>query len=82
MNPIQHIRKFVLQVSQAELAAMTGTTQATVSRWENGELSPDLAQLASIRRAALEGHREWDDSWFFEAPIPPAPSSAPSVAVS
>lgn len=68
MNAIPHIRKNVLNVSQAAFAAITGANQATVSRWENGELTPDLEQLRAIRAEAKRLGLEWDDSWFFETP--------------
>lgn len=68
MSIIQRIRTSVLGVSQKELAAIAETSQGTVSRWETGELHPDLAQLARIRNHVLSLGKRWDDSWFFEAP--------------
>jgi DNA-binding transcriptional regulator YiaG len=69
MGPIEHIRKNVLDLSQVELAAIAGTTQATVSRWEAGQLEPSRAELARIRSAVMERGLPWDDCWFFEAPV-------------
>ena len=60
-----HIRKQVLKMSQAEMAALTETSQATVSRWETGELEPDRAQMETIREAAKQRGLAWDDAWFF-----------------
>jgi transcriptional regulator with XRE-family HTH domain len=68
MSAIAHIRKKVLGVSQAAIAEMTGVTQATVSRWEKGELSPNLRELAILREAARAKGGDWEDSWFFEPP--------------
>lgn len=51
-----------------ELATIASTTQATVSRWEKGELSPDLDQLAAIRAAVIERKLKWNDAWFFSVP--------------
>lgn len=68
MNAIAHIRQEILKVPQSVLADITGTTQATVSRWENGELHPDIEQMAAIRRAAIDSGVSWDDRWFFETP--------------
>ncbi|MDX1240388.1 helix-turn-helix domain-containing protein [Sinorhizobium medicae] len=68
MNTIAHIRKSVLKVSQSELADVAGTKQATVSRWETNQLSPDLEQLKSIREEVLRRGLDWDDAWFFSAP--------------
>jgi len=68
MNTVLHLRKNVLKLSQAELAEVAKTTQATVSRWENGELSPDLDQLTRLREEVITRKLTWDDAWFFEAP--------------
>jgi DNA-binding transcriptional regulator YiaG len=65
MNPLLHIRKDVLKLSQQEMAALTDTTQATVSRWERGELEPSRDQLKAIRAKAFAEGLEWDDAWFF-----------------
>lgn len=66
MTPMQHIRKSLLRISQSEMAAITSTTQATVSRWETGELSPNLSQMARIREEAQARGVEWSDSFFFD----------------
>lgn len=66
-SPIQAIRKHVLQISQAEMAAIAGTSQATVSRWETEELQPDRAQLARIRDEVIRRGRIWNDAWIFES---------------
>lgn len=71
MGPIEHIRKAVLKASQAELAAIAGVTQATVSRWENGQFEPSREELARIRDEAKARGVEWDDGWFFDAPAEP-----------
>lgn len=74
MGPIEHIRREVLKISQAELARVAETTQPTVSRWERGELEPSRAELAKIRQEITEKNLQWNDSWFFDAPPDPAPS--------
>jgi predicted transcriptional regulator len=48
MHPIKHLRKEVLKISQSELGDAAGVTQATVSRWESGELEPSLSELRAI----------------------------------
>lgn len=66
--PLKVIRKNILNLTQAEMAALTGAAQATVSRWETGELEPDRAHLAKIRAEAAKRGIEWSDTWFFEVP--------------
>jgi len=68
MHPIEHIRKKILGLNQAALADITGVTQATVSRWESGELEPGREELGRIRDAARARGIAWDDRWFFEPP--------------
>jgi DNA-binding transcriptional regulator YiaG len=68
-RPIAFVRKQVLAISQAAMAAIAGTTQATVSRWETGELEPNRSQLERIRARVLADGKEWQDAWFFEPPV-------------
>lgn len=68
MNTIRYIRRELLGVSQSELASIAETTQTTVSRWETGDLFPDLAQLSRIRDAVKAKGGTWSDEWFFETP--------------
>jgi len=72
MNPIAVIRKHVFGLPQAEFAACIGRSQPTVSRWESGELKPDISDLASIRELARTQRLDWRDSWFFGEKMPPA----------
>lgn len=68
MNAVLHIRKNVLGINQSAFALIAGAAQATVSRWENGELSPDLQQLTAIRAEVLRRGLEWNDAWLFNVP--------------
>lgn len=69
MNVIKHIRARVFDdITQAAFAEVAGVTQATVSRWENGEFEPNRDDLDRIRRAAMEQGKTWEDRWFFEVP--------------
>jgi predicted transcriptional regulator len=68
MTPLENIRKNLFRVSQSAFGEIAGTTQASVSRWENGELEPGHTEMARIRSEAAERGIEWDDRLFFEAP--------------
>lgn len=70
MNAIRHIRKVILGVTQARLAEIAGSNQATVSRWENGTLHPDRAQMARILEHARAANVALSPEDFF------APESA------
>lgn len=70
MRPIEHIRRNVLSMTQSQLAELTRVSQATVSRWERGELEPSRAEMEIIRQAGLARKgRRWSDRWFFEIPV-------------
>jgi len=66
MSSLRHIRKSVLGLSQSEMAAIADVSQGTVSKWESGELNPNLDEMARIRDEARRRCLDWDDSWFFE----------------
>lgn len=68
MTPIEHIRRDRLKVTQVVLAAIAGTTQGNVSRWERKAGVPDLDQAGKIRAYAIRKGLPWQDAWFFEAP--------------
>ena len=72
MSQLRHIRQTIFAVSQSEFAAISNVSQATVSRWEKGDLSPGLAEMSRIRDAAKSRGLAWDDALFF-----PAPAGAP-----
>lgn len=77
MNPMRRIRTEVFpDVSQAEMGRIARVTQATVSRWESGDLQPGLFEMSRIREAAKERGIEWDDSLFFD----PSPSQSVEAA--
>lgn len=76
MNPVTHIRRQVFGCeTQEAFAAVIGTTQATVSRWERWGRIPGHKQPV-IRDAAAKSGFPWDDRWFFTAPekAPGAPA--------
>jgi len=68
MSSLRHIRKSVLGLSQAEMAAIADVSQGTVSKWENGELNPNRDEMSRIRDEARRRGLAWQDSWFFEMP--------------
>ena len=65
MGQLLHIRKKLLKLTQSEMAAVTGVSQATVSRWEKGDLEPSRVELARIRDEAMRRNLSWNDSLFF-----------------
>lgn len=65
MNAIRFIRCEVFRATQAEMAAIAGTQQATWSRWESDQLRPSLEHARRIRAEALRRGLAWDDSWLF-----------------
>jgi predicted transcriptional regulator len=67
MSQLEYIRKHILKVTQAEMAAIADVTQATVSRWESGEFQPSLGELSRIRFVAIARGLPWNDAMFFEA---------------
>jgi predicted transcriptional regulator len=69
MSALRFIRKDVLSLSQAELASVADVSQGTVSKWEAGELAPSLAEMSKIRAEAISRGIDWDDRWFFDAPV-------------
>lgn len=68
MNPVKHIRRNVLALSQKGFSEVAGVSQATVCRWERGELEPGRDSMDLIRSKAIELGKAWDDKWFFEIP--------------
>jgi transcriptional regulator with XRE-family HTH domain len=55
-NSIKVIRQ-KLNLKQSDLAQMLGetTTKTTISRWENGDTTPDAKSLAAIYSVAVQG---------------------------
>ena len=45
--------------SQRELARRAGTSSATISRYESGDLAPNTATLNRLTLACLPAHRRW-----------------------
>jgi DNA-binding transcriptional regulator YiaG len=67
MTPIENIRRNVLKLTQADMAALAGVSQATVSRWESGRLVVDGDAMTRIRLKARE-QSDWSDALFFSLP--------------
>ena len=68
MTPLQHIRKKVFHLAQAEFAAVLQVNQSTISRWERGESEPSRQEMLAIRSLAESQGIEWDDQWFWQVP--------------
>lgn len=66
MNVWHHIRKQSFGLSQTEFADILSVHQSTVSRWEHGDLTPSVRELAIIRSLAKERGIEWSDEWLFD----------------
>lgn len=76
IDPIAHIRKNVLDISQAELASIAGVAQPTVSRWEKGELHPNREEYRRIKQAVVDKGAAWDDGWILAPSIEVAGAAA------
>jgi transcriptional regulator with XRE-family HTH domain len=68
MRPIEHIRTRIFRSTQVAFAAIAGTTQGSVSRWENGMQAPSQSEMERIRAEALRLNLPWNDALFFEVP--------------
>lgn len=68
MHPIRFIRLNVLKITQTEMAEVTRVSQATVCRWETGELEPNRTEMEAMRRYAYGKGLRWNDRWFFKQP--------------
>ncbi len=68
MEAMRYIRTDIFKVSQSEFSAIAGVSQATVSRWEKGDLTPGLTEMGRIRHEATQRGIAWEDAVFFEGP--------------
>jgi DNA-binding transcriptional regulator YiaG len=68
MNSVRHIRDNIFGLSQVAFAEIAGVSQATVSRWENGELEPNRDDMERIHSAARDRGLALDYETFFVAP--------------
>ena len=92
-DQLKRIRSEVFEETQVAFGIIAGVSQATISKWEKNKLSPELDQLAKIRKEAAKRGIPWQDEWFFslaqEYTEPPDPhqilersgSATPSVAI-
>lgn len=76
MSTIRHIRTELFGVSQAAFAQIAGTSQAVVSRWENGLVEPSLSDLKRIADEARARRLRFDERLFFKDAPPPAATPA------
>jgi predicted transcriptional regulator len=68
MKPIENIRRNIFGITQSAFAAIAEVSQATVSRWESGEIEPTLDQISRIRNAAIRAGKQWRDDLLFDPP--------------
>lgn len=55
-------------LTQKQFAAAIGACQSTVSRWDNGDHTPNLDDVKAIRSLVRRKRMEWDDSWILNPP--------------
>lgn len=67
MNPILHIRRSVLRITQGDMGRIAGVSQATISRWESGRNEPSLEHLRRIRAEVRRRRLSWDERWLYDA---------------
>ena len=73
MSTVRHIRTVVLEgMTQDSFAKSIGRPQPTVSRWEKGELYPDIRDLQAIRALVDLHNKHWSPDWFTLAEEPAA----------
>jgi transcriptional regulator with XRE-family HTH domain len=77
VNQLKHIRVAVLDMTQAAFADLVGVSQATISRWEQGEGSPTLDHLQLIRAEFFRRRIPWREASLFNA-AQPSPRRAPA----
>ncbi|UGB26386.1 helix-turn-helix transcriptional regulator [Methylorubrum sp. B1-46] len=68
MSPLAFIRREIFGATQAEMAAVAGVSQSTVSKWEAGLLEPGRVEMERIRKGAAGRGLAWCDEWFFQPP--------------
>lgn len=79
MTQLLRIRKDILRLTQAEMAEIAGATQATVSRWESGELEPSRDQIEMILVCARGKGIDLSPADFFD--IPASDDAPPPQAI-
>ncbi len=63
MRRIEFVRRRLLGLTQVDFARLTKVAQATVSRWESGELAPTLSAVTLAKAAVLDRGFSWNDAW-------------------
>lgn len=65
MKAITKIKK-ALNITQADLAAIAGKDQSTISNWERGATSPTISDIARIRAEFFVRGVPWTEDLFFD----------------
>jgi transcriptional regulator with XRE-family HTH domain len=69
LSTARYIREHVFGIpTQAEFARLLNYTQATISRFETGEIVAGRDFQERVRALARERKVRWNDRWFFEVP--------------
>lgn len=85
MVPVRDIcsARKMLGLSQEKLAEALGVSRNTISRWERGECSPNVAKMAELERmlAQLEAPAAPEDTSALEETSAPQKAAAPPPVV-
>jgi hypothetical protein len=62
---MRRIRNEVFRTTQEVIGAIANVTGSKVSRWESGEIAPDLTEIAKLRAFAVQHQLRWRDEMIF-----------------
>jgi len=68
MYAIYFARRYILKLSQSEIAKLCGVSRATIASWEKGKTSPEFHHIEAIRAQIVQRKLPWNDSWWFDPP--------------
>lgn len=69
ITPARFIREHIFRIEkQAIFGELLGYSQASISRFESGEVPLTTRAQQRIRALAKVRSIDWDNNWFFEVP--------------